>query len=55
MTRAIFDDVWLAAAPVKGWFSKGELRVLFEVAHAVAEGDCIVEIGSYAGRRAEHQ
>ncbi len=47
---ASFEAAWLAASRVKGWFSRGELRAVFEHACAVPRDECIVEIGSYAGR-----
>lgn len=50
MTGTGFESVWAEASRQKGWFSRGEARALFELACEVAGGQCIVEIGSYAGR-----
>ncbi len=45
-----FEAAWLAASRVRGWLSRGALRVIFQRARAVSRDECIVEIGSYAGR-----
>ena len=45
-----FDTVWTAARAQVGWFSRGEARELYGLACAVPTEQCIVEIGSYAGR-----
>jgi hypothetical protein len=45
-----FARVWSEASRVRGWFSKGEARTLFEFALGVPPGRCIVEVGSYCGR-----
>ena len=50
MSKGTFDAAFSDASQIKGWFSRGELRVIFESACAIPEDRCIVEIGSYAGR-----
>jgi hypothetical protein len=50
VTGTGFESVWAEASRQKGWFSRGEARALFELACDVAGGQCIVEVGSYAGR-----
>ena len=50
LTESTFESAWAEASARKGWFSRGEARVLFDLAREVEPEHSIVEIGSYAGR-----
>lgn len=50
LTESSFESAWAEASARKGWFSRVEAKVVFELAREVAAEQCIVEIGSYCGR-----
>lgn len=37
-------------ATIRGWLTKPEARLLFQLAQHVEQGECIVELGSFEGR-----
>jgi predicted O-methyltransferase YrrM len=45
-----FDDVLGVIAPIDGWLTDAQARLLWESAGVLREGQAIVEIGSYQGR-----
>jgi predicted O-methyltransferase YrrM len=45
-----FEEAWRASAPIGGWLSKPQARVLARYAGRVASGDWIVEVGSHHGK-----
>ena len=47
-----FEEALAAVAEVDGWMTDGQARLLWDRASALADGDRIVEIGSYRGRSA---
>ncbi len=50
ISDSAFAAAWKRASVQKGWFSKGEARLMFRFACEVPPGEVIVEIGSYCGR-----
>lgn len=52
MVRAMttFEDAWAIAAPIPGWLTREQARVLWDAARSLPAGARIVEIGSHQGR-----
>lgn len=44
------DEVLDRFSDVEGWLTAGQAAMLFDAARSVADGACIVEIGSFRGR-----
>jgi predicted O-methyltransferase YrrM len=51
-TRSVstFEEAWRESAPIGGWLSQPQARVLVCCAERVASGDWIVEVGSHHGK-----
>ncbi|GAB3258734.1 class I SAM-dependent methyltransferase [Alteromonas gracilis] len=49
-TRPDFDAAWEQIAPVGGWLTRDQARVLFETVRDLPTGATVVEIGSHQGR-----
>ncbi len=50
MALNTFDDVWPRIAPIGGWLTRDQARVLHDAALDLRAGATVVEIGSHQGR-----
>lgn len=47
---ATFEEAWEATAPIKGWLTRDQARMLWDGARSLPHGATLVEIGSHQGR-----